>query len=223
MSERLRWVRRVTAAAVLAAVPLTVLAGEFSEYTFTVMRNDDPIGRHYIAIKVDGSHIEINERTDIEVRLAAIPVYRFAFRGRQLWEDGRLVGMNGRTNNNGKLLEVNVRPDGEGYVRTVNDRVDRFDKSTHVFALWNIDTLKHRSFFSIAEDDTLEVSFQYVGREKLTVAGQVLHVDHYAMRGSEARDLWYDHAGHLVKVEMQRRGSEIQFIRDQTPLDRVAQ
>ncbi|HXV25613.1 MAG TPA: DUF6134 family protein [Alphaproteobacteria bacterium] len=209
--------------AVLAATPLTTLAGEVGEYTFTVMRNDNPIGRHYIAIKADGSRIEIDERTDIEVRLAAIPVYKFAFRGRQLWEDGRLVGMNGSTNNNGTFLKVNVRPDGEGYVRTVNDRVDRFDKSRHVFALWNIDTLRHRSFFSVTEDKTLEVSFQYVGRERLAVAGRVLDVDRYAMRGSETRDLWYDRAGHLVKVKLQRRGSEIQFIRDQISLNKVAE
>jgi hypothetical protein len=121
------------------------------------------------------------------------------------------------------LLKVKVRPDGEGYVRTVNDRVDRFDKSRHIFALWNMDTLKHRSFFSITDDEILDVSFQYVGRERLTVAGRTLDVDRYAMRGSETRDLWYDRAGHLVKVRLQRRGSEIEFVRDQMSLSRVAQ
>ena len=49
--------------------------------------------------------------------------------------------------------------------------------------------------------------------------GQVLDVDHYRMVGDEERDLWFDSAGQVVKVEFQRRGSDITYVRDQlTPL-----
>ena len=36
------------------------------------------------------------------------------------------------------------------------------------------------------------------------------------MTGDEERELWYDAAGHIAKVELRRHGSEIAYVRDQT-------
>jgi hypothetical protein len=215
MTVRSICMRAIIAVTTIASVPLPGLASEVGEYTFTVLRNGDPVGQHWIAMQVDGDRVEISEATDIEVRIASIPVYRFAYRGRQLWEDGRVVRITGRTNDNGKLLKIGVRPAGDGHIRTVNGRVDRFGTSRHVFALWNMDTLKYRSFFSVVDDETFEASFQYVGREKLTIADQILRVDHYRMLGHDQRELWFDMAAHLARLKLRRRGSEIEYIRDQ--------
>jgi hypothetical protein len=216
MTLKSMWICAVIAVTAIASVPLTGLATEVGEYTFTVLRNGNPVGQHRIAMQVDGDRVQISEATDIEVRIASIPVYRFAYRGRQVWEGGRVVGITGRTNDNGKMLEISVRPVGDGYFRTVNGRVDRFGTSRRVFALWNMDTLKYHHFFSVVDDETFEASFQYVGREKLMVASQNLDVDHYRMMGTERRELWFDTAAHLVRLKMRRRGSEIEYIRDQT-------
>ena len=91
----------------------------------------------------------------------------------------------------------------------------------HVFALWTMDTLKYGSFFSIVEDETLQVSFKLIGRERLKVADRAIAVDHYEMSGSERRELWFDTAGHLVKLALRRGGSNIQYLRDQLTPDRV--
>jgi hypothetical protein len=40
------------------------------------------------------------------------------------------------------------------------------------------------------------------------------------MVGDEERDLWFDRAGQVVKVEFQRHGSDIAYVRDQlAPLE----
>ena len=97
----------------------------------------------------------------------------------------------------------------------VNGRVDELDDSTAILAFWNRDTLDHKVFVSAVEDDMLEASFHFVGREKMVVAGKELAVDHYRMVGDEERDLWYDTAGHLAKVRLDRFGSDIAYVRDQ--------
>jgi hypothetical protein len=53
------------------------------------------------------------------------------------------------------------------------------------------------------------------------VADQAIAVDHYEMSGSERRELWFDTAGHLVKLALRRGGSNIQYLRDQLTPDRV--
>jgi Domain of unknown function (DUF6134) len=208
------------AAMLFAAAALTAaLAGDAGEYTFTVLRNGDPVGQHRFDFDREGDRIEIREATEIQVSFLMIPVYSFEYQGRQLWKNGRAVRIDATTNNNGKKLDITVRANGDGYLRTVNGRVDRFDEPTAVLALWNKVTLKHRRFFSAVEDKTLDVSFQYLGQEKIPIAGKELEVEHYRMVGDEERDLWYDMAGRLAEVQLRRFGSDIEYLRDQlTPL-----
>jgi Family of unknown function (DUF6134) len=210
MSRSVLW-----AVAALVAMSLAALANDASEYTFTVLKDGAPVGRHSVAFDRTGDRTEIREESEIEVRLAMIPIYSFEHEAHQIWENGRAVRIDATTNDNGEELQITVRADGEGYIRTVNGRVDRFDGSMAVLAFWNKDTLKHHAFFSVVEDKTLRASFEFAGKEKITIAGAALDVDHYRMTGDEERELWYDAAGHLAKVRLHRLGSEIEYVRDQ--------
>jgi Family of unknown function (DUF6134) len=206
----------VAALLVMAAASAAALAGDAGQYTFTVLKDGDPVGHHRFAFERDGDRIGIREATDIDVRFATIPVYSFEHEGRQVWENDRVLRIDATTNDNGEELDITVRPDGRGgYVRTVNGRVDEFDRSKQVLAFWNKDIISHQDFFSVVEDKVLKVSFKFVGREKITLAGKQVEVDHYRMVGDEERDLWFDQAGRIAKVEFSRRGSEIAYVRDQ--------
>jgi hypothetical protein len=211
----LKLVLSVGAGVLLALAAGLAWADQTGAYTFTVLKDGQPIGRHEFVFDRNGSRIEIREATDIEVKFAMIPIYTFEHRARELWQDGRAVRVDATTNDNGEKLDIRVRPDGQGYVRTVNGRIDRFDASKRILAVWNPETLKHHDFFSVVEDQTLKVSFELIGPEKLSLNGQVLDVDHYRMVGDEERDLWFDRAGQVVKVEFQRHGSDIAYVRDQ--------
>jgi hypothetical protein len=208
------------AAALLATPALTAaLAGDVGEYTFTVLRDGDPVGQYCIDFAHEGDRIEIREATEIQVSFLMIPVYSFEYQGHQVWENGRAVRIDAVTNDNGQERDITVQANGDGYLRTINGRIDKFDGSTAVLALWNKDTLNHHRFFSAVEDKTLEVSFQYVGEEPITIAGAELETKHYRMVGDEKRDLWFDKAGHIAKVQLRRHGYNIEYVRDQlTPL-----
>lgn len=180
-----------------------------------MLKDGNPVGYHRVAFDREGDRIEIREGTEIEVRFAMIPIYAFEHEGRQVWEDGRAIRIDGTTNDNGQTFDITVRANGDGYIRTVNARVDKFAESTEVLALWNKDTLNHNRFFSAMEAKTLHVSFEFAGRDKIAIAGRKLDVEHYRMVGDEERELWYDAAGHIAKVELRRHGSEIAHVRDQ--------
>jgi hypothetical protein len=212
----------LAAAAALVAMP-AALADDAGEYTFTVLRDGDPVGHHRFAFACEGDRIEIQEKTEIEVRLAMIPIYSFEHEARQLWQNGQVLRVDATTNDNGEQFDITVRPNGHGYIRTVNGRVDRFDASTAMLAFWNKDTLKHHAFFSAVEDKTLDASFQFVGQERITLGGQQLDVEHYRMVGDEERDLWFDSANRIVKVAFRRHGAQLEYVRDQVGLPSGAQ
>lgn len=205
----------IVAAALVATSAPIVLADDAGEYTFTVLKDGSPVGQHRFEFDRDGGRVEIQEATEIEVRFAMIPLYTFEHQASEIWEDGRAVRIDSTTNDNGEKLNITVRPDHQGYVRTVNGRVDKFGDSVRVLDFWDKDILTHHEFFSTVEDKILKVSFKYVGPERIAVAGKSLAVEHYRMVGDEERDLWFDADGRLAKVEFRRHGSDIAYIRDQ--------
>jgi hypothetical protein len=200
----------------LASAGATVaLAGDFGEFTFTVLKDGSPVGRHCIVFHRKGDRVEIREATEIEVRLAMIPIYRFEHEGTEVWQDGRALRIDGTTNDNGEKLDIAVRRHADGYTRMINGRVDEFDDSKQVLALWNKDVINHEDFFSAVEDKVIRASFEFIAPDKITVAGQKLDVEHYRMAGDEERDLWFDRSGRIAKVAFSRLGSEITYLRDQ--------
>ena len=196
------------------------LAGDAGEYTFTVLKDGSPVGHHCIVFQRRGDRVEIREATEIEVRLAMIPIYRFEHEGTEVWQDGRALRIDGTTNDNGEKLDIAVRRNADGYTRRINGRVDKFDASKQVLAFWNKDVVNHDDFFSAVEDKVIRASFEFVAPDKITVAGQKLDVEHYRMVGDEERDLWFDRSGRIAKVAFSRLGSEITYLRDQlVPLE----
>ena len=203
------------AAVLLLASLLPAFADSAGEYTFTVLSDGNPIGRHRIAFEYQGDRVEIREMTDIEISFATIPLYTFEHHARQLWRDGRAVRIDATTNDNGERLEITVRDTGEGYVRTVNGRVDRFDEKATVLALWNKDTFGQGPYFSAVEDKVLSASFKDVGIETIILAGRPVQAQYYRMLGDEEHELWFDPKGHLAKVAFRRYGTTIEYVRDQ--------
>lgn len=203
-------------AALLATLPITpALATEAGEYTFTVLRDGTPIGVHRFAFAKDGERLEIEEATDIKVTFALIPLYHFQHARREVWENGRALSITGTTDNNGQRFDIAVRPEGAGYVRTINGRSEHFDPSRTILAWWKKDILEEGAFFSVMEDKIMDLSFEHVGKETLLLDDQRIEVDRYRMTGDEERDLWFDAAGDVAKVAFRSRGSDIEYRRNE--------
>jgi hypothetical protein len=217
--------RVVLLAAALCLVAPTVHAvGGSGVFTFTVTRDGEPIGDHRVAFRQDGKRTEIDATMDLEVKFAMVPLYRFSHQRTEVWEDGRPLLIRSKTDDNGEHLDITLRPNGHGYLWTVNGRTDRLDPSTRVLALWNYEMVKEKPgvFVSVVEDEKLELAFALVGKETLQIDGHEVPVEHYRMTGAEERDIWYDPDGQVARVRFERGGDEIEYLRNEyrpLPLD----
>jgi hypothetical protein len=213
-------IRRFVATATFAAL-CAVSSGAWADhsgvFTFTVSRDGTPIGEHRVAFRHEGDRVEIETDMELKVSFAMVPVFRFSHRSHEIWQDGKPILISATTDDDGHEYDITVRANGHGLMRTVNDRTDRLDGSTKVLALWNQDTVTSPpgNFVSIVEDETLEVAFHYLGKERMTIEGRQLEVDHYQMVGDEERDIWYDKNGQVARVQFMRQGSQIEYLRNQ--------
>ena len=216
--------RLVVLALAMSLLAPTARAAQSGLFTFTVTHDGKPIGDHRVAFRQDGARIEIDATMDLEVTFAMVPLYRFSHERREVWENGRPLLITARTDDNGEELDISLRPNGRGYVWTVNGREDRLDPSTKVLALWNYATVKQGPglFVSVVEDEKLQLKFTLVGQETLRIDGHEVPVEHYRMSGGEERDIWYDPDGQVARVRFERRGAEIEYLRNEyrpQPLD----
>jgi hypothetical protein len=212
--------RRLVAAAAFAALCAFTpgaWAHHAGTFTFTVSRDGTPIGQHRVTFRHQADRIEIETDMELKVSFAMVPVFRFTHRSHEIWQDGRPILINATTDDDGQEYDITVRANGHGLIRTVNDRTEKLDGSTKALALWNQDTVTSPpgNFVSIVEDETLEVAFHYLGKETMTIEGRQLAVDHYQMVGDEERDIWYDGNGQVARVVFMRRGSQIEYLRNQ--------
>ena len=213
---------RVGAIAMMAVVlgasaSMTRAAERAGVFTFTVTRDGAPIGSHRVAFRHDGERTEIDAEMELKVSFAMVPLYYFSNQRHEVWQGNEPLMITSKTDDNGEKLDITLRPDGVGYLRTVNDRVDKLDGSTKVLAIWNQATVEAKPglFASVIEDETLELAFTLVGKETMVVDGHRMEVDHYRMTGQEERDIWYDADGQVVRVRFMRDGSEIEYRRNE--------
>ena len=180
---------------------------------FAILRNGTQIGRHIFRFEHDASPTIVRIDVKIDYRLAFIPVYMFRHHAREVWRDGRLVGMTADTNDNGDVSHVAVKPDGEALSLSVNGDTTPLDAGILPASLWhNAQPLKG-SVLDPADGDLMKVSIRKAGEESIVVRGHTIRARHYTITGDFQRDLWYDRHGVLVQVRFKAEdGSEIRYV-----------
>ncbi len=206
--------RLVTGLLIWVATATGARADQTGLYEYTVLRNGKPIGYSRVVAdeRPDGT-VELTFDSEMAVKFGFLTVFRYDHQREELWQDGRLVRAASTTNDDGRQYSIEVKSEGGGYVRKVNNRVEALELGRQPLALWDPKSLNgHTSYFSVSEDKLLDVSFEFGGRGRVPWLDGGALVDHYKMTGDEERELWYDTAGVLVRAKFRRRNSDIEFV-----------
>jgi hypothetical protein len=101
------------AAAALAA-PAFACAGQI--WLFRVEREGRDIGRHRIELRPSADGFEVRVEIDLAVRFAFLTLYRYTHENREVWQDGRLLGFESHTDDNGTRYRVTCTREAGGFV-----------------------------------------------------------------------------------------------------------
>lgn len=211
-AARSEWTAALYGALALALLPWTAQAGHLSEYSYTILRDGEPIGSHRVTISPQGGDVNVTAETDLEVGFGPLTLYEMEHLRHETWRDGELEEMTAYTNKNGDVYEIAITRDTEGYTRVINGRTDRLEPSMRLLALWHEDLFKHKSFISPMEDLTYEITVDFVGKDKIELINQSVEAFAYRMSGDTNRELWYDSDGHIIKVRLLDHDTTIEYV-----------
>ncbi|HLO77072.1 MAG TPA: DUF6134 family protein [Magnetospirillum sp.] len=210
------WPIRIVAMAVCvacASASAHALEAPREPLNFTVLRNGEPVGTHTLRFQRQSDGLSVAVDTNVVVKMALIPVYRFEHHGQETWQQDRLAALNSTTNDDGTHHTLKVAA-GTAELRVDGDGVDtRLPPATLPASLWNRETVAQGTLMNTLDGRAMSVQVTDLGDETVTVHGQPRHARHYSMAGDLARELWYDPSGTLVQLRFKGKdGSDILYV-----------
>jgi hypothetical protein len=183
----------------------TVRAADVETRDFAVLVDGKRSGEAHMTIhhKDDGS-IEFACDTDVTVKVLFV-TYRYSYRGRELWKNGRLQSFASATNDDGKRYQVTATTAEDGLHLRVNGHERVVSADTWLTSYWTLPEAKRREeAIPLIDADTgreLECRLRKIGEVQIPVAGALQNVTRYQRTGNMTVDLWYDSAERLVRQE----------------------
>ncbi|WP_300378942.1 DUF6134 family protein [Henriciella sp.] len=180
---------------------------------FNVYRKGDTkFGSHTVNFNVesDGNFTATSE-VDLKAGLGPITVFRYTLNATETWEDGKLVQLDGNTNDDGDNEQVSasleggaLQVDGSGYTGKAPLGVI---PSSH----WNIQQVFSSEILSTESGQLLETKATRIGEETLEIDGQSVDTVHYRLVSDLTVDLWYDEQNRWVQLSFEARGQKIDY------------
>jgi len=185
---------------------------------FEAFRNGSSIGTHRLSFRTDGERVTVDVSIRFKVDLAFVTLYRYEHDSQEVWDQGRLVGLATRTNDDGKRTEV--RAQAADSVLKVSGSGGSFDLPMGSFptTYWNRGVANQTLLLDSQDGVRTVVKPAPPVRETISILGRQAPADRYSMTGELNIDLWYTPKGEWVGLRFASKGSEITYAR-RTPLD----
>jgi hypothetical protein len=210
----MRWCFCLAAALFVVQTPRVLAADtEIRDFNITIDGNES--GRYRMTIdRRDNGTISMAGQAAVKVKKLGITVYQYTYSGTEVWKDGkegRLLGMNSTSDDNGTKFEVNVAPEADLLRVRVNGRPRLVRADVWTTTYWKLAHSRfHNQNVPLLDADTgkdFSGKLDYLGVAQLTVAGQNQTCHHFRITGGpNPVDLWYDSQHRLVRQEFSEDG-----------------
>lgn len=169
------------------------------------------IGEQRVTFTRRSEPLVVDVEIDIAVEMLGLTLYRFEGKRRQEWQDGRLVGFESETHDDGRDFALSAElVDGE---MQINSQSGASEAPGGIFPTdpWNRDIVEQSLLMDTKTGELRRVEVSEVGEETLEIGGRPVATTKYEATGDEEREVWYDDEDTWVQLRFERDGSEITF------------
>lgn len=185
---------------------------------FSVLRDGDKIGEGLVIYSREADLLRVRVEIEAKVDFGFVTIYRYTHVSQELWRDGRLVGLSGRTNDDGKHYEMTARPAMGGLA--VEGTKGSFTAPADVLPLsyWHPETVNQRLLLDAAKGRLLTVSIVPGASQQVETATRRVLARRYGVRGDVTMALWYAEHGGWVRASFEKKGAPIDLVLDEPPI-----
>ena len=180
---------------------------------FDVLRQGKPFGSHTVSFDRDAhGRLIARSKVDLKAGLGPITLFRYNLDATEVWQNGELVSLEGRVNDDGEKGQVEA--EREGKMLDVNGTEFQGDVDGKILpsSHWNFAQTRASELLSTEDGEILKVSVSDQGIETIEAAGEPIQATKYLMDSDIDVTLWYDETGRWVKLAFTARGQNIEYV-----------
>lgn len=183
------------------------------QLTFTVLRDGAEVGSHDMRFRQNADGLQIDIATNVVVKIAFVPVYRFEHEGHEVWQNGRLTRLWSKTNDDGTRHALNVSAAGTELAVLADGKPAVSRPLSIPASLWHEGILRQPVILNTLDGSAMTITVSDLGPETVVAGNRPVRARHFALAGDLQRELWYDDHDVLVKVRFKAKdGSTIEYV-----------
>lgn len=201
--------------AAAGALALTGLGGRAgaagsASRSFDVLRDGESIGAQTTTVSADGAKIDVTVKVRIAVKMLGIVAYRYTLDSRETWEDGRLMTLDGETDDDGTREIARVRREGDRLIASGAHKGDiPGDAATTTY--WTPNFLERATWISTQTGAPLAVKVTRDGSEAVPGPSGKLDCARWRVAGDLDLTLYYDDRGEWMGNAFDAGGEVARF------------
>ncbi|RAN37089.1 DUF6134 family protein [Hyphomonas pacifica] len=180
---------------------------------FDVLRKGKPFGTHTVSFDRDAEgRLIARSQVELKAGLGPITVFRYNLDATEVWQDGELVSLDGRVDDDGEKGQVEAEREGALLEVNGTEFQGEVDGKILPSSHWNFAQTQASELLSTEDGEILKVSVSDQGTETIEAAGQPVQTTRYLMDSDIDVTLWYDDAGRWMKLAFTARGQNIEYV-----------
>ena len=189
---------------------------DLNRIEFDIYRNNKHIGKHIFFFERSNGKLTVESEIDFKIKKLGFVLYKYHVKGIEIYEDGKLIKFNSKTNQNGKHKYVNMRLENNLYIIDGSSYKGKTPKDFSIGTWWNHDIVKAKAQISAVSGRIIEQKVTFLGKETIKFGEKSYNVLHYNFSSTDKKlkkgrklntDVWYDEKTlNWIKASFKKKG-----------------
>ena len=191
---------------------------ELDRIEFDIYRNNVNIGKHIFSFKKIDERLIVESQIDFVIKKFGITFYEYHVKGAEIYENGKLIQFNSKTDQNGKKKYVNLKLEDEN--EFIIDGSSYKGKAPLDYLLgtwWNHNIVDAKAQISAVSGRIIKQKVTFLGKETIKFGGKSYNTLHFNFSSTDNKlakkkklntDVWYDEETlNWVKASFKKKGN----------------
>ncbi len=184
---------------------------------FDIYRNNKQIGEHIFSFTKSNSKISIESEINFIIKKLGIVLYKYHVKGKEVYQDGKLIKFNSKTDQNGKEKYVNLKLENDQFIIDGSSYKGKTSINYVLGTWWNHSIVEADAQISAVSGRIIEQKVTFLGKETIKIGNKNYKTLHFNFSSTDKKlkkdkklntDVWYEEDTlNWVKASFKKKGN----------------
>ncbi|GIU66208.1 DUF6134 family protein [Candidatus Phycosocius spiralis] len=200
----------------LVWLPSQTSASVAGRTEFEILMNGKPVGRHSVSVSRANDLTTVRIAVDMAGKIGPIG-FTYSHRCEETWRGQQLTSLDCTDKENRTIKSVEAKFSGDQLVVNGSGFKGKAPTGIVPSSWWRRSTVNQARLLDSRDGKLSRVNVDRIGSDIVLINGNAVQTNHYRLRGTVNKDIWYDNAGRWVRTAFKIAGQRFDY-RKLTPL-----